>query len=144
MRCLRRGDGDHQLLGGILGVFLFLAAEAGAFGAVADVVGGGLEVALAHEFLLDHVLDVLDVDERRIATADALGDAAGDFDGGFGVFLDGEEGFSDGDFDLGLGPRDDVAIAADQADGQRVRAGVDIDAAGFSMDRRKARDLATS
>ena len=56
-------DGDHQLLVRILGEVLFFLAHACALVAVADVVGGGLEVALAHEFLLDHVLDVLDVDE---------------------------------------------------------------------------------
>jgi hypothetical protein len=86
------GDGDHELLVGVLGVGFEFLAEAGALGAVEDVVFGGLEVALAHEFLLDHVLDVLDVDEGLVATADALGDAAGDVDGGLGVFLDGEEG----------------------------------------------------
>jgi hypothetical protein len=56
-------DGDHQLLVGVLSEVLLLLAHAGALVAVADVVGGGLEVALAHEFLLDHVLDILDVDE---------------------------------------------------------------------------------
>ena len=56
-------DGDHQFLVWILGEVLFFLAHAGAFVAVADVVGGSLEVALAHEFFLNHVLDVLDVDE---------------------------------------------------------------------------------
>jgi hypothetical protein len=93
--------------------FGFLA-EARALGAVKDVVLGGLVVALAHEFLLDHVLDVFDVDEGLVATADALGDAAGDVDGGFGVLFDGEEGFANGDLNFGLRPWDNVAIAADQ------------------------------
>ena len=42
----------------------------------------GLEVALAHEFLLHEVPDVLDVDDGLVATADAVGDALGDVDGG--------------------------------------------------------------
>jgi hypothetical protein len=69
------GDGDHEFLVGILGAGLLFLAEARALGAVEDVVLGGLEVALAHEFLLHHVLDVLDVDEGLVAAADALGDA---------------------------------------------------------------------
>ncbi len=115
----------------VLGEVFFFLAEAGSLIAVADVVGGGLEVALAHEFFLDHVLDVLDVDEGGVATADAVGDAFCDVNSGFWIFLDGEEGFANGDLDLGLGPWDDVAIAADEADGQGVRADVDIDGAGF-------------
>ncbi len=87
-------------------------------------------MALAHEFLLDHVLDVLDVDEGLVATADALGDGLGDVHGGLGVFLDGEECLADGDFDFRFRPRDDVAVAADQADGKGVGAGAEIDMAG--------------
>lgn len=92
-------------------------------------MSGGLEVALLHELFLDHVLDVLDVDEGVVAGADALGDAAGDVGGGLRDFVDGEEGFANGDLDLGFAPRDDVAIAADQADGQGVRLGSGGDAA---------------
>ena len=67
---------------GSVGVGVGFLAQAGALGAVEDVVLGDLEVALAHEFLLDHVLHVLDVDEGPIAAADAVGDRAGDLDGG--------------------------------------------------------------
>ena len=88
-------------------------------------------MSLAHQFLLHHVLNVLDVNKGLVATADALGDGLGDVDGGLGVFLDREESFSDSDLDLRFRPWHDIAIAADQADGKCVRAGADIDVAGF-------------
>ncbi len=129
---IRSGDDDHGILREILGgVFLILGAQAAALGTVEDVVLGGLVVALAHEFLLDVVLDVLDVDEGLVALADEFGDGVGDLGGGLGVLVDGEEGLADGDLDLGLAPRHDVAIAADEADGKGVGAGAGLDVAGL-------------
>ena len=115
------GDHDERLLevvrGGLdfgAGVFLALA---GAVGAVEDVALGDLEIALAHEFLLDEVLDILDVDEGGFAGADALGDGAGDGGGGLGVFLHVEERAAAGVLDFRFHPRDDGAVAPDEADG---------------------------
>ena len=122
-------DGDEKVLVGFVRSFLEIDAHAGALVAVADVVSGGLEVALLHQFLLDHVLDVLDVDEGLVAGAHALGDGGGDVIGRLRDFVDGEESFSNRDLDLGLAPRHDVAIATDQADGQGVRLGSGRDAA---------------
>ena len=79
-----------------------------------------------HEFLLHHVLDFLDVDEGLRRGADALRDGARDGDGGRGVALHGEEGLADGDLDLLLAPRDDLVVAADDAQGRRG-GGVAID-----------------
>ena len=100
-------------------------------GAIEDVMFGGLVVALAHELFLDDVLDVLDVDEGLVTAANALGDALGDVDGGLGIFLDGEEGLADGDFNFGFRPWDDVAVAANEADGKGIWADVHVDDTGF-------------
>ena len=84
-------DDDKGVLLGIrrrLGGFL---AHAGALGAVEDVAFGDLVESLPHQFLLDHVLHILDVDEGLIAAADAGGYRAGDLYGAFGVFLGGEK-----------------------------------------------------
>ncbi len=48
---------------------------------------------------------------------DALGDGARDGDGGRGVALEGEERLADGDLDLLRVPRDDLVVAADDAEG---------------------------
>ena len=87
----------------------------GALGAEKDVGLGDLEVAGLHEFLLHHVLNLLDVDEGLFRGMDALGDGLGDGDGGRGVALEREEGFADGDLDLLLVPRHDLVVAADDA-----------------------------
>jgi hypothetical protein len=92
----------HKLLVRILGGLLLFLANARTLGAIEDVMFRGLEMALAHQLLLNHVLDVLDVDERLIAAANALGDRLGDVHGGLGILLDGQEGLSDRDFNLRL------------------------------------------
>ena len=73
-------DEDHRLLAvvddGRLGGLLL--ADAGAVGAVEDVVLGDLEVALAHELLLDEVLDLLDADDGLAEVGHAAGDGGGD------------------------------------------------------------------
>ena len=121
------GNSDHVLLVGIFGVgFLFLA-KARALGAIKNVVLGRLEVALAHQFLLHHVLHILDVDERLVAAADFFRHRMSDIDCGLGVFLDRQEGLAHGDFDFRFRPWHDVAVAADEAHGQRADAGIEID-----------------
>ena len=122
-------DDDHGLLVGVLGGFLVVDAVAGALEAVGHVGAHGLEVTEAAEFFLDHVLDVFDLDEGLFTSADAIGDGLGDLDGGLGGLTDGEECLADSDFDFGLGPGDNVAIAADQADGHGLWGGIDIDVA---------------
>jgi len=121
------GDGDEGFLGGVLDFDRVFEAEAGALVAIADVVGGDLKEALAHEFFLNKVLDILDVDEGLVAEADAGGDGMGDALGAFGVLLDGEKGPGDRLLDLGLGPGDDVAIPPDEANGHGVGLFVDGD-----------------
>ena len=87
-------DDDKGVLLGIrrgLGGFL---AHAGALGAVEDVAFGDLVESLPHQFLLDHVLHILDVNEGPIAAADAGGYRASDLDGALSVFLGGEKGLA--------------------------------------------------
>ena len=114
------GDGDEGFLVGVFFGGAFEFAHAGAVVAVADVVGGDFEVALAHEFFLHEVLHVFDVDEGFFAFADAGGDGAGDVVGAGGVFFEGEEGARGGGFDFGFGPGDDVAVATNEAHGHGV------------------------
>ena len=102
---------DHGRLGGLL------LADAGAVGAVEDVVLGHLEVVLAHQLLLDEVLDLLDADDGLAEVGHAAGDAGGDALGGRGVEVEGEEGHAHGDGDLLGDPRDDMAVAAHEAGG---------------------------
>ena len=128
------GDGDEGLLGGVFHLDGIVEAEAGALVAVADVVSGNLEVSLAHEFVLNVVLDVFDMNEGLVAGADEVGDGLGDGVCGGGVFLEGEEGTRDGLLDLGLGPGDDVAVAPDEANGHFVGFLVDGDLA-FHVER---------
>ena len=71
------------------------------------------------------------MDEGLIAAADSVSHAFCDIDGRLGVFLDGEESLAHGDFDFRFRPRNDVAAATDETDGQRIRACMDIDAAVF-------------
>ncbi len=120
------GNDDHGFLSGVFGLDGVFFAEAGAFVTVADVVGGDFEEALAHEFFLDEVLHVLDVDEGGFAGANTGGDGLGDGGGSDGLVADGEEGAGDGVFDFGLGPGDDVSVPADEADGHFV-GGVFVD-----------------
>jgi len=88
-------------------------------------------VAALHQLLLHHVLDFLDVDEGLLRGVGALGDGAGERDGGRGVALEGKEGLADGDLDLLLAPRDDLVVAADDAQrGQGAGLAVDRDLAG--------------
>ena len=96
-------------------------AHAGALGPVEDVAFGDLVEPLPHQFLLDHVLHILDVSEGLIAAADAGGYRAGNLDGTFGVFLGGEKGLAAGNFNLAFVPRHDGPVAADQAHGDRRR-----------------------
>ncbi len=111
-------DADKDGLFGGGGRGKFGGALFGAAGAVEDVGLRSLEVAGLHEFLLHHVLDVLDVDQGLAAFADALGDGAGDLHGGGAVEAEGEEGFADGDFDFVLFPGDELAIAAEELGGE--------------------------
>lgn len=92
-------------------------------GAVEDVALGGFVVALAHEFFLNEVLNVLDVDKGMALAAHAVGHSGGDGGGRFWVGLDGEEGFAAGDFDFYGIPGHDAAIAADEADVGGFRGG---------------------
>ena len=122
-------DDDHGILVRVLGSFFMIDAVASALEAIAHVGAHGFDVIEAAEFFFDHVLDVLDVDKSLFADADALGDGLGDIVGGIGGLTDGEECLADSDFDFGFGPGDDVAIAADEADGHGLRSSVDIDVA---------------
>ena len=90
---------------------------------------GRLEVALAHELFLHHVLHILDVDKRLVAAADLFRHRMSDIDRRLGVFLDREEGLAHGDFNFRLRPRHDIAVAADEAHGQRAEPGIEIDRA---------------
>ena len=67
------------------------SAVAGALGAVENVALGDFVITLSHEFLLHQILHILDVNERRLAGADALGDATRDRCGGGGIFFHVEE-----------------------------------------------------
>ena len=93
-------------------------AVAGALEAIGHVGAHRLKIAEAAEFFFDHVLDVFDVNEGLLADADALGDGLSDIVGRISGFTDGKKGLANGDFDFGFGPRNDVAIAADEADGE--------------------------
>ena len=123
------GHHDHRLLIRILRDLRVIAAIAGAFEAIAHVGAHRLEVTHAAEFLLDHVLHVLDVDEGLLADAHALGDRLGDIDRGFGGFAHREKRLAHGDFDFRFRPRHHIAVAADEAHRHRLRRGVDIDIA---------------
>ena len=114
-------------LGSSTGVRFRVEAHAGAVVAVADVVGGDFEVALAHEFFLHEVLHVFDVDEGFFAFADAGGDGAGDVVCSGGVEFKSKEGAGGGGFDFGFGPGDDVAVATNEAHGHGVGAFFDGD-----------------
>ena len=57
---------------------------------------------------------------------DALGDGAGDGDGGRGVALERENVFADGDLDLLLVPRHDLVVAADDAE-RSTRGGLAVE-----------------
>ena len=118
------GDDDHGLLLRLIdkGDALILA-DAGAVGAVEDVRLGHLEMALAHHLLLDGVLHVFDVDEGLAAYIETVGHGAGDLDGRIGIHVQREKGLTHGDLDLGLAPRHDLAVATDQADGNRLALG---------------------
>lgn len=69
-----------------------IQTKAGALVTIADVVCGDFEVALAHELILDVVLDVFDVDEGLVTSADVGGDGLGDGVCGAGVFFESQEG----------------------------------------------------
>jgi len=107
-------DEDHRLLavvddGRLGGEEL---AFAGAEGAVEDVALGDLIVALAHELLLDEVLDLLDADDGLAEVGDATRDAGGDALGRGGILLHREEGEADGLADLVREPRHNLAVTA--------------------------------
>ena len=117
---------DHK--GVLLGIRRRLGgffAHAGALGPVEDVALGDLVESLPHQFLLDHVLHILDVNEGPIAAADAGGYRASDLYGAFGVFLGGEKRLAARNFNLAFVPRHDGAVAADQANGDRRRGRMD-------------------
>ena len=66
-----------------------ILAVTGALRAVEDIALGDFVVALTHEFLLNEVLHILDVDKCGIAGADALAHSAGNRCSGLGVFFHG-------------------------------------------------------
>ena len=123
------GNGDHVLLVRIFGIGFLLFAKARALGAVENVMLGRLEVALAHELFLHHVLHILDVDERLVAAADFFRHRVSDIDRWLGVFLDREKCLAHGDFDFRFRPRHDIAVAADEAHWQRADTGAEVDRA---------------
>jgi hypothetical protein len=79
-------------------------------------VGSDLVVPLLHELFLNDILNVFDVDEGLVTVFDAVGHGTGHCESRSGVFLQGEEGSSDGLLDLTFRPRDNVAITTNQAD----------------------------
>ena len=98
-----------------------LLAVAGALGTVENIALGDFVVALAHEFLLHEILHILDVDKCRVASTDALTHTPGNRCGGLGVFLHGKECAAAGGLDFGFHPRNNSAIAANQANIHRLR-----------------------
>ena len=70
------GDHDEGILditGGGLGFgFCVLGAVTGALGAVKNVALGDLVISLPHQFLLDQILNIFDVNECRLTNADSL------------------------------------------------------------------------
>ena len=98
----------------------FLAVT-GALGAVENIALGDFVIALAHEFLLHEILHILDVNECRVAGTNALTDSPGDRCGGLGIFLHGKERAAAGGLDFGFHPRNNSAIAANQANIHRLR-----------------------
>ena len=94
-------------------------AHPSALSPVENVALGDLVKSLPHELLLNHVLHVLDMNERTLAAADAGADRTSDLNCAFGVFLCGEKCLSAGDFDLALVPRNNRAVTTDQADRNR-------------------------
>ena len=101
-----------------------LGAEAGPLGAVKNVALGDLVIPLAHQFLLDHVLDIFDMDEGMVAEADPVGHRAGNARGGFRIFFGREKRLPAGRLDFCLDPRNYGAVAPDQAHVDRCRQGV--------------------
>ena len=91
--------------------------------AIQDVSFSYFELALAHHLLLDGVLHVFDVDESLSAYVKSVGDSAGDLDSWLGIKVEREKGFTHSDLDLGLTPRYDLAITADEADGDWLALG---------------------
>ena len=95
--------------------FLLLEAQLGAMGAVEDVGLGHFVVPLAHQLLLDPVLEIFDADELLPAPGDAVGQGGGDVLGRGRIHPQREEGTADRDLDLVGVPGDDLAIAADDS-----------------------------
>ena len=93
-------DGNKRFLSGILNLDRIFSAETGPFVAVADIVGSDLVVPLLHELFLNDILNVFDVDEGLVTVFDAVGHGTGHCESRSGVFLQGEEGSSDGLLDL--------------------------------------------
>ena len=114
-------DDHKRVLLGVRRRLRGFLTHAGALGPIKDVALGDLVESLPHQFLLNHVLHILDVNEGAIAAADTSGYRASDLYGAFSVFLGGEKRLATGNFDLAFVPRHDGAVAADQADGDRRR-----------------------
>ena len=127
------GDNDERVLGffdlgfwcGIDGGILAVAAT---LGAVEDVAFGDLVETLAHQFLLNHVLYVLDVNESTVTKAHTLRHSTGNCNGAFRILFHREESLAAGLFDLGWHPWNHGAISADEPDGEGggLRIGVGI------------------
>jgi hypothetical protein len=83
-------------------------------------------VARLHELLLNDVLDLLDAHERLVRGNDALRDGLRDRNRGRGVARQGKKRFSDGDLDLLVVPRDDMAVSPDHPN-RALDAGVAAD-----------------
>ena len=111
--------GDHdesvlQIIGRRFSLgFRVFSAVAGALGAVKNVALGHLVIPLSHEFLLNQILHILDMNEGRFAGADALSDASRNGCGGGGIFLHIEKRTTAGVLDFGFHPRNNRAVATD-------------------------------
>ena len=117
-------DDDERVLGfldlGIRsGIGCCILAVATALGAVKNVAFGDLVEPLAHQFLLNHVLHILDVNEGAVTKAYALRHSASDRDGAFRIFLHRQESLAACFLDLGWHPGDHVPISANEADVDR-------------------------
>ena len=110
------GDNHHGFLVRILS-WLFVDAHLRTFSTIKNISFCGLKVALAHEFLLDKVLHILNVRKSRFSTPYALSDTMSNPHRGFRIFFNGKECLSDCDLNLGLAPWNDIAITANQPDG---------------------------
>ena len=124
-------DHDHRSLGGSInrrsgvleGPRLTVIAGRTALGAEQDVGLCHLEMAGFHEFLLHHVLNLLDVHEGLLGAVSPGRHGFGDGNGRGGIALEGQEGLADGDLNLLFAPRHDLIVTPNDPQGGNRRAG---------------------